>query len=65
VKADREGNWKAELPAFPAGGLYKMTISGTNSIVLSSILVGDIWNCSGQSNMEWPLITTSNALPER
>lgn len=61
VKADREGKWKAELPASPAGGPYEMTISGTNSIVLSNILVGDIWICSGQSNMEWPLITTNNA----
>lgn len=46
-----QGKWRLELPAMKAGGPYTMTISGKNTIVLKDILVGDVWFCSGQSNM--------------
>ncbi len=49
TKADKQGNWKLELPAFPTGGPFNMKV---NEIVLSNILIGDVWLCSGQSNME-------------
>ena len=52
VKADAEGAWKASLPATPAGGPYTLTI---NDKVLEDILVGDVFLCSGQSNMELPV----------
>jgi sialate O-acetylesterase len=46
-----EGKWKVVLPAVSAGGPYNMNISGRNKIVLRDILIGDVWFCSGQSNM--------------
>lgn len=50
--ADGEGNWTVALPAMKAGGPYSMTI---NDIELNDILVGDVFLCSGQSNMELPV----------
>jgi len=61
VKADRKGSWAAELKPAAAGGPYELLIKGENEITLSNILVGDVWICSGQSNMEWPLSTTNGA----
>jgi len=52
TKADKEGNWKVELPALAAGGPYSMKV---NEIEIHNILIGDVWLCSGQSNMELPL----------
>lgn len=45
------GMWKAILPAMAAGGPYIMQIRGNNQIDLSDIMIGDVWLCSGQSNM--------------
>lgn len=59
VKADAEGDWKVELPATPAGGPYTMSI---NDKVLEDILVGDVFLCSGQSNMELPVSRCLNAV---
>lgn len=50
--ADADGNWTITLPPLKAGGTYVMTI---NEIELKDILVGDVWLCSGQSNMELPI----------
>lgn len=52
TKADLAGNWQIQLPPQKAGGPYTMSISGSNTILLSDILLGDVWLCSGQSNME-------------
>lgn len=52
VTADENGKWTVTLPAMKAGGPYSMTI---NDIVLNDILVGDVFLCSGQSNMELPV----------
>lgn len=49
TKADKQGNWKVDLPSIPAGGPYTMKI---NEIEIKDILMGDVWLCSGQSNME-------------
>jgi sialate O-acetylesterase len=49
------GMWTLYLPPQTAGGPFQLTISGTNSITLDDILVGDVWFASGQSNMEMPL----------
>lgn len=48
---DASGKWKMELPAMKAGGPYTMKIDGSNHITLKEILIGDVWLCSGQSNM--------------
>lgn len=49
--ASSKGTWSLELPGMKAGGPYTMKISGTNNIDLKDILIGDVWLCSGQSNM--------------
>ena len=65
AKADAEGKWKVVIPPLTAGGPYEMTIKGkTETIQLSDILIGDVWVCSGQSNMEWPLLRADNAYEE-
>lgn len=54
--ADNSGNWQVFLrPLKAAAEPQKMIISGKNLIELNNILVGEVWLCSGQSNMEYPL----------
>ncbi len=50
--AGTDGKWWITLPAQKAGGPFEMEISGSNKITLNDILFGDVWLCSGQSNME-------------
>ncbi len=56
TKADDLGHWSLYLPPEQAGGPYELTISGTNTITLDDILIGDVWFASGQSNMQLPLM---------
>jgi len=49
------GKWMIMLPPMKAGGPYSMEIDGNNHIVVNNILIGDVWVCSGQSNMELPM----------
>jgi len=49
--ADANGNWDVHLPPTKAGGPYNMEITAGNKITLHDILFGDVWFCSGQSNM--------------
>ncbi|OHB55687.1 MAG: hypothetical protein A2Y12_12455 [Planctomycetes bacterium GWF2_42_9] len=49
---DDKGNWKAEIETPSAGGPYTIKIKGKNEITLSDVLIGEVWVCSGQSNME-------------
>ena len=51
TKADANGNWSVFLSPLKAGGPYTMDIEGKNKISLKEILIGDVWFCSGQSNM--------------
>lgn len=53
--ADAMGHWHIYLPAFSAGGPYRVSIKGSNEITLDDVLIGDVWFASGQSNMEMPL----------
>ncbi|WP_316796049.1 sialate O-acetylesterase [Pedobacter agri] len=54
-KADGNGDWIIKLPPQKAGGPYQMVLSASNKITLSDILFGDVFLCSGQSNMELPM----------
>ena len=54
VTAGKDGKWKLVLNAESAGGPYKLVVKGKDTIALDDILIGDVWICSGQSNMEWP-----------
>jgi sialate O-acetylesterase len=59
--ADASGHWQIALPPLPAGGPYDLSIAaGRESETLHDILVGDVWLCSGQSNMELPVRATTN-----
>lgn len=51
TKADDSGKWRVVLPATNAGGPHTIIITGKNKITLKEILFGDVWFCSGQSNM--------------
>lgn len=56
VSASKDGSWLIELPAMKYGGPYEMVVTGKeNTIILKNILIGDVWICSGQSNMEFNL----------
>lgn len=56
VAADKSGNWQASFAARPAGGPYRITIEGPDGKASADdVMVGDVWLCSGQSNMEYPL----------
>ncbi|MCE9545345.1 MAG: chitobiase/beta-hexosaminidase C-terminal domain-containing protein [Planctomycetia bacterium] len=58
TKADTAGHWRVDLPAMSAGGPHKLTVAGTNTLTLQDILIGEVWICIGQSNMQFPLIST-------
>lgn len=51
----KDGTWALTLPKLEAGGPYTMTITGKNQIIIQDILVGDVWLCSGQSNMAFKM----------
>lgn len=52
AKADKNGKWKTEMKTIQAGGPYEVNIQGTSKVVLKDVLLGEVWLCSGQSNME-------------
>lgn len=53
--ADKEGKWQVKLEPLQAGGPLELTVAGKNRLVVKDVLVGEVWLCSGQSNMEWPV----------
>jgi sialate O-acetylesterase len=55
VKSDRDGLWKTKISTPEAGGPYTLSIKGSEVIVLNDVLCGEVWLCSGQSNMEMPI----------
>lgn len=55
TKADKAGKWEILLAPEEAGGPYQLTVQGKNKLVIQNILVGEVWICSGQSNMEMPI----------
>lgn len=48
-----DGKWQVMLAPLPVGGPYTLTVKGSNEIKLEDVLVGEVWICSGQSNMQW------------
>lgn len=55
AKSDKDGNWIVTVSTGDAGGPYTITISDGEELVLRDILLGEVWICSGQSNMEFPM----------
>ena len=58
--SDKKGDWSLNLPPHPAGGSFNMILEGNNRLEVKDILFGDVWLCSGQSNME---LSMRNAKP--
>lgn len=55
IQSDQSGKWKLKITTPEAGGPYEITISDGEAITLHNILIGEVWFCSGQSNMEMPM----------
>lgn len=51
--AGAEGRWSVQLAPLAAGGPHRLVVAGENTIELDDVLIGEVWLCSGQSNMEW------------
>ena len=64
VQANERGEWKAVLPAMKAGGPYTLTVSGSNKVQFEDVMVGEVWLCSGQSNMEMGIGAARDAQKE-
>lgn len=62
--ADDNGKWMVRLPAVAAGGPHELTVQAGNTLTLENVLVGEVWVCSGQSNMEWPMTRVDNTEQE-
>src|SRR6218665_2124880 len=62
--ADKNGKWTVNLNAEKAGGPFELIIIGKNKITIKNVLVGEVWICSGQSNMEFQVFKTINAEKE-
>jgi len=61
---DTSGRWMVTLNALSVGTPKSLTVKGTSILTLKNILVGEVWLCSGQSNMEWGIKTLNNAKEE-
>jgi sialate O-acetylesterase len=55
TKADKAGKWIIKLSNENAGGPYVLTVKGKNVVIFNNVMVGEVWICSGQSNMEMPI----------
>lgn len=62
--AGANGHWRVNLDAEQAGGPYQLVIKGNTQVIYNDVLVGDVWICSGQSNMEWTVALTNNSEAE-
>jgi len=64
VEADENGNWSVNFKASKAGGPYSLELIGENTLKFSDVYVGEVWFCSGQSNMGWRLENSVNGAEE-
>jgi len=64
AKAGKDGKWKISLPEMKAGGPYELIVKGKNQITLNDVMVGEVWLCSGQSNMQFELKNSKFAKTE-
>jgi sialate O-acetylesterase len=51
--AGDDRRWQVKLESLAVGGPHKLTVNGKNTVSLEDVLVGEVWICSGQSNMQW------------
>lgn len=53
TKVGDDGKWQVTLDPMPVGGPHRLVINGHNRIAFDNVMVGEVWICSGQSNMQW------------
>ena len=61
TKTDSNGKWMVKLPVQQYGCPHKLTVKCKNTLVFDNILIGEVWVCSGQSNMEWRVAQSTNS----
>ncbi len=64
TQAGADGKWQITLSPVSTGGPYTMSVSGSNTISIQDIYAGEVWICSGQSNMKWTVRNSQNAEEE-
>ena len=64
TQANERGEWKVTLPAMAAGGPFTLTVSGSSTVTCDDVMIGEVWLCSGQSNMEFGMGMVSNSAAE-
>src|SRR5580698_8742076 len=64
TRAGADSSWEVRMPPMKAGGPYTLEIQATNHLVVNDILVGDVWFCSGQSNMVLPMERVKEKYPD-
>jgi sialate O-acetylesterase len=62
TKTDKEGNWKLKVETPKAGGPFEISISDGDKVILKNVMIGEVWFCSGQSNMEMALRGNSSPI---
>lgn len=62
--ADARGRWEVFVGPHKAGGPFELTVAGRNTLTFRNVLVGEVWVCSGQSNMEWSLVNARDGARE-
>jgi sialate O-acetylesterase len=64
TRTNNEGKWQVKLPEQDYGGPHNFIIKGKNTIEMENVMVGEVWICSGQSNMQWRVDQSNNAEEE-
>lgn len=64
TSADKNGKWLLKLPSRGAGGPFQLVFSASNRVVVNNVMFGDVWICSGQSNMELPMERVKDKYPQ-
>jgi sialate O-acetylesterase len=63
--ADGDGKWHVLLGPLPVGGPHELVVKGTNEVKFTDVLIGEVWVCSGQSNMQWSVDASNDPDLER
>src|SRR5580658_4701690 len=64
TQANESGEWKVTLPAMKAGGPFTLKVTGSSSVEFDDVMIGEVWLCSGQSNMEMGIGNVRDAQKE-
>jgi sialate O-acetylesterase len=59
--AGQDGKWSVAFDPLPAGGPHRLVVEGKNRVQVNDVLIGEVWICSGQSNMQWSVQQSGNA----